>query len=235
VVVAVYLPDVTGTASVEVSALRNANVAGAGSGDVQLAPRTHVALTVGVYGIGSDMGPLPELGVPPDVAVPPPDLPLTKRIIFVVPNRTPDFANQTNADSACQAAASAGALPGVYRAIVGFSGANPKNVISLSATTLPIVLPNSVTVSDDSSFWSGSHLAAINATATGAAYTGCVFTHFDAFGSTITTDTKDCVGWTSVLGMDVAQAGDASRSDSQWAVGPQVNCLTMCGLYCIEQ
>lgn len=163
---------------------------------------------------------------------PAPDLVSGPRRVFAGPVHDGNFGGFAGADAHCQAAATAAALPGRYKAILGSTDTAPFSTIFLD-TGSDILRPDRVKVATDDTFWSTSHLVAISVLADGSPAGGaCVWT---AFGPTGGGSPQSCAGWTRASATDNAQVGDQTRSDLRWYLDRFESCDRPCHVYCIAQ
>lgn len=154
------------------------------------------------------------------------------RIVFVssVPYNG-NLGGLAGADAKCQTLATAAGLYGTYKAFLS-DGANTA-ASRLSRGTAKYVRTDDVVVANDAaSFFSDSHLAAIERDESAA-----VLSNAEAWTGTVGagTGTGGCANWTSAQAATTASCGISSRSDAGWARVYSQACDRAIRLYCVQQ
>jgi hypothetical protein len=224
--------------------LRGGAAVGAGDVAVAIRPGAHVAATVRLDapgGGGADLalsddlalggdggGGGGDLASSPDLAPPP-------RYMFLLGMHGSNLGAEAALDGECTSAAAAAGLPATpYKVVIAYPTSSPHDALDLTAGR-SIVLPDGTQIATDATFFSSTHLHAIEQLANGQIAHGCVFTDFNPNGDKIAAAAGDCGGWTGASS-DVAYVGDSSKSDLNWNFSDTPSCVALsCYLYCIQQ
>ena len=156
------------------------------------------------------------------------------RFIFVTSSTyNGNLGGLAGADAKCQTAATAGSLPGTYKAWLsdgtGIAGTR------LTSTTLRFILPTSGQIARDFDDLTDSLLdQTININELGAtvANGATVWTSTDGEGGGIG---NNCTNWTSGVAGPFGAVGLVGSTTSTWTFSTTVSCTALNRLYCVQQ
>jgi hypothetical protein len=246
VTTALFFPSVGGAVDIDVVGLLGGSVVGAGTTTALLRPGEHQSVIVQLIAGNHDLG-MPHDLASEDLAsedlttsdLTSEDMQKLPRLIFLLtPVQDGNSGSIALLDTFCSNQAG-----GNFRALLDHLDDTatpsptplPANQHIVLGQGRPIVLPSGKQVATDSTFFTATHMNAIDERFNGTQVpSGCAWTHFDANGST-SNDPDTCNYWSNSTTGAMGDYGDISAIDATWAhVGSQT-CDQSCYIICIQQ
>ena len=158
------------------------------------------------------------------------------RRVFLLAAQPPVLGTLAHLDTSCNTEAQAASLGGSFLALIAYPSPSPEPHVRYAPRSgRLVVLPSGTQVATDDTFFTISHLHAIDQMADGTPVaSGCAWTWFDPNGYALNT-TSNCMSWTSADSSQFGAYGDVTGSDVSWCLSNVSSCdSVVCYVYCVE-